>query len=44
MLSAASGQLTNQSYYIEKSVLSVQIQNQNINGLDIIDIEGTKYK
>ena len=41
-LPAGIGQLTDYSYYIEKSLSSVPLQNKNINGLEIINIEGIK--
>ncbi len=40
-LPAGTGQLTNHSFYLEKSLSSVPVLNKKIKGLEIIDTEGS---
>ena len=42
ILPAGIGQLTNHSFYLEKSLSLVPIRNKKIKGLEIIDIKGSK--
>ena len=41
-LPAGIGQLTNYSFYLEKSLSSIPLPNKKIKGIEIVDINGSK--